>query len=108
MKTGLSFLVALSVLFGAALAWPRQAAHTQEAPAPQRKLSSQVTELKPGVAFDVTVKQSESYLRAFSIKVPPSAKSLHVAVEEATADIDLILCLGKQPATLDMGLGDIS
>lgn len=101
MKTGLSLLVALCVLAGVAQAWPPPAAHTQEAPAPERKLSTQVTELKPGVAIDVTVKQSESYLRAFSIKVPPSAKSLHVVVEDATADIDLILCLGKQPATLD-------
>jgi S1-C subfamily serine protease len=97
MKTILSSLL---LLFAATFV-PLAIAQPKAPEKDTAKLSDSVTELENNKAIDATVTEAEQFLRCFSIKVPASAKSLNIATVGATCDIDLLVCVGKRPKTVE-------
>lgn len=103
MKTLLTMLAVLAILVAAPMLDVRALQKSPEKPADKEaaKLSDSVTELENNKAVDATVTEAEQFLRCFSIKVPASAKSLNIATVGATCDIDLLVCVGKRPKTVE-------
>ena len=98
MKITSALILALMLLLAASSSG---ALLTQEKPQDTTALAGSVTALESNKPVDVTVTESEQFLKCFSIKVLATTKSLNIATAGATADIDLLVCVDEQPKTLD-------